>query len=58
MSETLRVMCNTLRLAYVADVYETVEDENSTQYLEAYLTKNGESGRGESATAYQKKKNV
>lgn len=35
MSETLREMCKTLRLAYVADIYETVDYDTPAQFLEA-----------------------
>lgn len=35
MSEMLCEMCKALRLAYVADVYESVEYETPTQFLEA-----------------------
>lgn len=33
MSETLHEMCKALRLAYVADVYESVDHETLTQFL-------------------------
>lgn len=35
MSDRLREMCKSLRLAYVADIYEKVPFENPSQYLEA-----------------------
>lgn len=35
----IKEMCKTLRLAYVADIYEQIPFENETQYLEALFQK-------------------
>ena len=35
MSETLREMCKSLRLAYVADIYDQIPYESADQFLEA-----------------------
>jgi len=38
MSESIRSMCKSLRLAYVADIYEHISFESSTQFLEALFS--------------------
>lgn len=38
MSEFIRNMCKSLKLAYVADIYESIAYESPTQYLEALFT--------------------
>ncbi|HWJ78456.1 MAG TPA: IS21-like element helper ATPase IstB [Niallia sp.] len=38
MSDSIRSMCKSLRLAYVAEIYEKIPFESSTQFLEALFT--------------------
>jgi len=39
MNTELKKMCKSLRLAHVADIYESIAFENSTQFVEALLNK-------------------
>lgn len=38
MSDQIRSMCKSLRLAYVADIYEEIQFDSPTQFLEALFT--------------------
>jgi DNA replication protein DnaC len=38
MSDSIRNMCKSLRLAYIADIYENIPFESSDQFLEALFT--------------------
>ncbi|WP_236687144.1 hypothetical protein [Ornithinibacillus californiensis] len=38
MRDQIRFMCKSFRLAYVADIYEEIQFDSPTQFLEALFT--------------------